>query len=99
MIQSSDKAGIFLNTRINPRRSHALVGFPALARRQLNPVCYANPRLNVATKSLLSRTYTPAVNTDTHSMPRPGTIPQALIHPCLLISLPAEVTRKGARSP
>lgn len=31
----------------------------------------------------------PAVNTDTHSVPRPGTIPQALIHPCLLIPLPA----------
>lgn len=31
----------------------------------------------------------PAVNTDTHSVPRPGTISQALIHPCLLIPLPA----------
>lgn len=47
----------------------------------------------------------PAANTDTHSVPRPGTIPQALIHPCLLIPLPANppasagVTRSWARSP
>lgn len=41
----------------------------------------------------------PAVNTDTHSRPRAGTTPQALIHACLLIPLPARVTRRGARSP
>lgn len=89
LIQSHDKEGIFLNTRINPKRSHDPLDFPALARRQESLFAWLIPDWMLPWNPYWAWLMHPAVNTDTYSVPRPGTIPQALIHPCLLIPLPA----------